>query len=210
MRKLRTLAALAVLMIPLTACTPMDNILGSIFGRSMRDQRSFDPYENPRPAPVNSVPFAAGNYVAANGGVKLGQPEGASDVPPPFTQLDVLTQQPHVVKLVNPDTPNPENLARGEELFVRYCAVCHGETGDGVGCYIAEAGFPCAYPLVNEAVRGYTDGYIYGMIRVGRGIMPPYAHALTHYDRWNVINYIRQLQAETPVAQPAASGPDAE
>ena len=24
--------------------------------------------------------------------------------------------------------------------------------------------------------------------------MPPYGHQIGHYDRWNVVNYIRQLQ----------------
>ena len=205
MRSLRTLAALAVVLIPLSACTPMDDILGDIFGRNMRDQRSFDPYENPRPAPVNSVPFAAGNFAAANGDVNLGQPVGASDIPPPFTSLDVLTQQPHVVGLVNPVEPTAENLARGQVVFERNCAVCHGPDGAGTTCYISEAGFPCAFPLITDAVRGYADGYIYGIIRVGRGIMPPYGHAVTHYDRWNVINYIRQLQDAAVAAQSAAA-----
>jgi hypothetical protein len=53
-----------------------------------------------------------------------------------------------------------------------------------------------------------TDGYIYGMIRVGRGLMPPYGHQVAHFDRWNIVNYVRQLQrnAGTP-GMPAAATP---
>jgi mono/diheme cytochrome c family protein len=53
-----------------------------------------------------------------------------------------------------------------------------------------------------------TDGYIYTLIRVGRGIMPAYAHQIAHYDRWHVVNYVRQLQgpqaAPTPDTPPVA------
>lgn len=208
MRSVRLLAvSLALLAGPvLTACTPMDNAMVAIFGRSMRDQRSFDPYEDPRYPAENSVPFAAGNYATAPGLVNIGEPEGSDEVPAPFTQLDVLTQQPAVMELVNTVEPTEESLARGEQLFLRYCAVCHGPDGAGTNCYFEpEVGWPCAFPLVAQNVIDYPDGYIYGMIRVGRGIMPPYGHQIAHYDRWNIVNYIRQLQG----AQVAAGAPDA-
>ena len=32
------------------------------------------------------------------------------------------------------------------------------------------------------------------MIRLGRGLMPPYGHQISHFDRWHVVNYVRQLQ----------------
>lgn len=209
MRKLRALAILsvAVVVVPLSACSPMDTVLGNIFGRTMRDQRSFDPYENPRPAPEHSVAFAAGNYQAENGDVNLGQPEGAYDVPPKFTQLDVLTEQPVVMNLQNPVPADAESLIRGEEMYTRVCAVCHGPDGAGTTCYFdVEIGFPCAYPLNGERAAGFADGYIYGMIRVGRGIMPAYGHAVTHYDRWNIVNYIRQLQQQAGAAPSATGG----
>lgn len=196
MRKVAALSLTLASMTVLGACTPMDQVLGSIFGRNMRDQRSFDPYENTLSPPENSIAFSAGNYATAPGVVNLGQPDGADDVPGRFTQLDVLLQAPVVVDMVNPVEPSAESLARGEELFLRFCAVCHGPDAAGTTCYLddPEIGWPCAYPLVAPNVIAYPDGYIYGMIRVGRGIMPPYGHQIGHYDRWNVVNYIRQLQ----------------
>jgi mono/diheme cytochrome c family protein len=44
------------------------------------------------------------------------------------------------------------------------------------------------------------------MITVGRGIMPAYGHQIAHYDRWNVVNYVRQLQGRIP-ADGAAPAP---
>lgn len=194
----------------LTACTPFDDAMVAIFGRSMRDQVSFDPYENPRAAPEGSVPFAAGNWPAAQGEVNLGQAEVATYMPPPMTQADLLQQNPVVMELENPVDATPESLARGEELYLRYCAVCHGESGVGSEAYIADL-HPTvsAYDLSGETVQGYPDGYIYGMIRVGRGVMPPYGHAISHFDRWNIVNYVRQLQQEAnPESVPQEDGGD--
>jgi hypothetical protein len=51
-----------------------------------------------------------------------------------------------------------------------------------------------AYNLNGPIVAGYTDPYIYGMIRVGRGLMPAYGFRIPHYDRWRIVNYVRSLQ----------------
>ncbi len=183
------------------ACTPLDDAMAAIFGRSMRDQRSFDPYENTLMPPEGSVPMSAGNYAAGHFDVNVGQPEGATDVPPPFTQLD-MTQRPEVVdSLTNPVPPTPESLARGEQIYERVCIVCHGPDGNGANAYIVSV-HPAlvAQNLRNEISLERSDGYIYGIIRVGRTLMPPYGHQIGHYDRWHVVNYVRQLQGLLPEA----------
>jgi mono/diheme cytochrome c family protein len=190
-------AALALM--TLGGCKPLDDVAVLIFGRSMRDQRSFDPYENPRGAPENSVAFASGNYPAAPGEVNLGQPEGV-DVPR-FTQLDlgVPGEGNEVIQgLVNPMDPSDAvSMARGEEIYMRFCVVCHGPDGVGTNAYIADK-HPLlpAYNLSGETVAAYSDQYIYAIIRVGRGLMPEYGSRITHFDRWSVVNYVRQLQVQ--------------
>jgi mono/diheme cytochrome c family protein len=183
----------------MAGCKPMDDLLVFAFGRSMRDQRSFDPYEHTLMPPAGSVPFAAGNYPAAIGEFNVGQPEGI-DIPP-FTQLDLGVPGvggPAIQGLVNPTNPtDPESLARGEQLYMRWCVVCHGPAGVGTGAYIA-AYHPVlpAYNLSGPQVTAYSDGYIYAMIRVGRGLMPEYGSRVTHFDRWHIVNYVRQLQRQ--------------
>ena len=83
----------------------------------------------------------------------------------------------------------------------------HGETGVGAEAYIADK-HPLLpiYNLSGPQVAGYTDGYIYGMIRVGRGLMPAYAHQISHFDRWHIVNYVRTLQraaGNTPIIDQA-------
>jgi len=187
------LLAVSALLVTLTGCTPLDDAMAGIFGHSMRDQPSFDPYEDPLTAPAGSVPFASGNFPARAGEVNVGQPEGLEDMPPPFTKLDLANQADVVVNLRNPVPVTEESLDRGEELFLRFCAPCHGPAADGVSGYILPAGYP-PISLQTDVVKGLSDGYIYGMIRVGRVVMPSYGHRISHFDRWNVVNYLRVLQ----------------
>ena len=192
--------ALLVLMFTASgACVPLDDVMASVFGRSMRDQRSFDPYENAQQnallPPEGAVPLSSGNMAAGPFDVNLGQAEGATDVPAPFTQLDMVGNPAMLDGLVNPVAASAESLERGEELYTRFCSVCHGPDGAGTTGNIFEV-HPAmaAYPLRGERALAYSDGYIYGMIRVGRGLMPPYGHQVGHYDRWHIVNYVRQLQ----------------
>ena len=151
------------------------------------------------PAPENSVAFAAGNWPAADGEVNLGQPESVAI--PPFTQFDLGVPGvggPTIQGLVNPTDPtSAASLARGEEIYLRFCVVCHGEDGVGANAYIADK-HPLlpAYNLSGATVAAYSDQYIYAMVRVGRGLMPAYGPRIAHFDRWHVVNYVRQLQRE--------------
>ena len=47
-----------------------------------------------------------------------------------------------------------------------------------------------------DVTKGRTDGYIFGMIRNGRGAMPSY-NRIEEMDRWDVVNYVRALQGES-------------
>ncbi len=100
--------------------------------------------------------------------------------------------------LVNPlaGRMSEDVLERGRLLYRSYCIVCHGETGEGDGPAVGENRFPAALQTINlltDRARGYTDGYIYGMIGNGRGLMPDYRR-IPADDRWYIVNYVRQLQ----------------
>ena len=209
----RGLVAVLALLATATACTPLDDAMVAIFGRSMRDQRSFDPYENPRLPAENSVAFADGNYPAQVGDIGVGQPEIGPSMPP-FTPADLAPPGSELVRtLENPVEPDSASLARGEVFYDRYCAVCHGPQGMSAQAPIIEK-LPVmnAYNLATGNAVGWSDGYLYAMVRQGRGAMPGYGHRIPHWDRWHVVNYVRQLQRAagstpaTDAAQPDASG----
>jgi mono/diheme cytochrome c family protein len=206
----RKLMALA-LALTLSGCIPMDDALQAIFGRSMRDQPSFDPYENPLMPPEGAVSFASGNHPGAAGQVNLGQPEGnPEDVPTlsPLIMAQSMAPGGPVNDMVNPVPATPASLERGKVVYDRMCAICHGPLGNPAEAPILPKLPPMvAFPLANGGALLRTDGYIYGMITVGRGIMPAYGHQIAHYDRWNVVNYIRQLQGRIPAAPADGAAP---
>lgn len=113
--------------------------------------------------------------------------------------------------LQNPLTGAPEDPAtasRGQTLYLQYCTVCHGPTGEGDGPVVGANRLP-ALPTLNlrsDRARALTDGYIWGMIANGRGVMPSYAR-IPSDDRWYVVNYVRQLQRAGVASSDAAAGP---
>ncbi len=196
MRKAR--AALVLALAALTpACTPLDRAMETVFGRSMRDQNSMDPYEMTLLPPDGTVPFAAGNYPAQMGQVDVGQTDGLMTDLPPFTQAAVTPPpgQPVVNDLVNPVAPTEVSLARGDTVFQRFCSVCHGANGiSSEALILPKLPIVAVYNLATGNARTYTDGYIFGMMTVGRGMMPAYGGRIAYYDRWNIVNYVRHLQ----------------
>jgi mono/diheme cytochrome c family protein len=203
-------AAAALAAVALAGCKPLDDAMVAVFGRSMRDSRAFDPYENVRPAPAGSISFSSSNFPGGPGAVNLGEPDGTDVVP--FTQMDMVpigTGNAVVQSLVNPFAMGDTAvLNRGQILYNRHCAVCH--SAEGVGAQAVIAGkhpTVAAYNLSGPIVAAYTDPYIYGMIRVGRGLMPAYGFRIPHYDRWRIVNYVRSLQIKAgSLAEAAPQG----
>lgn len=198
----RSFSALALALASASSgCTALDNFLASIplFGM-MRNSPFFDPYEAPRPAPEGSVP-----YLSPAGQLRAPlQPSEAA-----LTAFGAATP--------NPLPASPEVLARGDAMYQRHCMVCHGARGLGDGPILNKAGetgkFPFASNLTLPITQQRTDGYIYGVIRVGRGLMPAYGSRIPDGDRWAIVHYVRQLQrqqAATPGVQGApTAGPTA-
>ena len=119
-------------------------------------------------------------------------PEGAVAVD---AGLPLMATPAEYDAVTNPVAADEASLARGEELYVIFCLVCHGPEGQGGG-YI-EGPFPAGLipQLTAESAVGRSDGYIFGMMAAGRGLMPNYRR-IPEGDRWHLVNYVRQLQAE--------------
>ena len=112
--------------------------------------------------------------------------------------------------IANPTPISDQSLANGRKYFQINCAVCHGDRAMGDGP-ATKFGMP-GINLTSDVTRGRADGYIYGMIRNGRGLMPPY-NRIEEMDRWDVVNYLRGLQGSIgrevaigPLAAPGVTG----
>ena len=106
----------------------------------------------------------------------------------------------------NPFPITTKGLEQGKELYDIYCGICHGANADGQGYLVREedpskgivAGVYPAAPanLVQDTFINASPGRIYHAIMHGKNVMGPYADKLTYLERWNVIHYIRSLQAK--------------
>ena len=110
-------------------------------------------------------------------------------------------------RLRNPTPATDSSLANGRKYFQINCTVCHGDraVGDGPATRFGMPGIN----LTSDVTKSRSDGYIFGMIRNGRGLMPPY-NRIEEMDRWDVVNYLRALQGvggkSVPVGPLAAPG----
>ena len=104
--------------------------------------------------------------------------------------------------LANPTAPSDSSLASGRRYYQLNCTVCHGDSGAGDGTATKYGMVPIS--LLTPSATGRSDGYIWGMMRNGRGLMPSY-NRIEEMDRWDVVNYVRALQGRLGAA--ATTGP---
>jgi mono/diheme cytochrome c family protein len=136
--------------------------------------------------------WSTGNATTANALKNPYAPGSEREASPPGPEVPVISR---------------DLDAAGDTLYQNYCAVCHGAAGDAKGPVSPRIGAPS---LLTGRARAYSDGYIYSLIRYGRGVMPRYGDKVyLPSDRWAIVNHVRKLQAQTPAAQepPGAAAP---
>ncbi len=99
----------------------------------------------------------------------------------------------------NPFPITDAGLKRGGNLYNIYCGICHGEKGDANGYLVRDDGgvYPAipANFLADDFVNA-SNGRFYHSIMYGLNVMGSYADKLSYEERWQVIHYIRSLQAK--------------
>src|SRR5688500_6292523 len=174
LRAMRNLLGGVVLLSALSACS---------WFTDFKQQPKIDPWESvadsipPRANPQHSVPI----YGSSAPGFAYGRMASVATV-------DSMSS------ITNPIASDERTLRNGRMQYAINCSTCHGERGAGDGP-VTKFGFP---PIVigagSNAATRLSDGYIFGIIRNGRGLMPPY-NRIEEHDRWDLINYLRALQS---------------
>lgn len=95
--------------------------------------------------------------------------------------------------LKNPFAGNTAATAEGKVIYEQMCVLCHGLKGKGNG----EAGLSLEKKPANflalKNIKNETDGEIFWKITVGKPPMSSYDELLTEDQRWQLVNYIREL-----------------
>ncbi|HTN46749.1 MAG TPA: cytochrome c [Flavipsychrobacter sp.] len=90
-------------------------------------------------------------------------------------------------------------LKEGKRLYDIYCGVCHGQALDGNGpLYNGGNGKFAAAPANFKDAKylNMSVGQMYAAIKYGKNMMGSYASQLDIKQRWQVIAYIKKMQAE--------------
>lgn len=170
-------------------------LAGCSWFTDFKQQPKIDPWESPadsiapRANPQMSVPI----YGTSAPGFAYGRMASIATI----DSMSAIT---------NPVPSDDRSLRNGRMQYAINCAVCHGERAAGDGP-VTKFGFPpIAIGAGSNAAGRLTDGYLFGIIRNGRGLMPPY-NRIEERDRWDLINYLRALQQGVAVEVGAPARP---
>lgn len=96
--------------------------------------------------------------------------------------------------LVSPlDSISEKDSAKSKELFGIYCAICHGDSGNGKGKLVEREKF---LGVPSYADRVITEGSIFHVITYGLNSMGSHANQLSQHERWLVTDYVLQLKSK--------------
>ena len=180
----RRAAVVAGCVLVLAATAGCDNIVKYVDTfATMVDGPAVETYEQkPRPAPEGVVPTE---------GRERRFPLSVADT---------------TAALQNPLSGTEAQIARGDTLYGRFCLPCHGPEGRGQGPVVNWDGtenaannnrlpLTPAVDLTTGTGPEQSDGYLWGMIENGRGLMPSYDR-IPSEDRWYIVEYVRHLQRQ--------------
>lgn len=129
-------------------------------------------------------------------GGKEGQLPAQGSIPRGFVPYEL----PNTEDGYNASKANVSPLAAGEydeakakELYTIYCAICHGDKGDGKGNLAKREKFA---GVPDYKTREITEGSVFHVEAYGRNMMGSYANQLNQNERWQVARYVMKLRSE--------------
>lgn len=90
----------------------------------------------------------------------------------------------------NPIKATTQSRAHGKALFAINCTMCHGETSSKPGS-VGQKFDPPPPGLDRGRVQELSDAFIFRVITLGFGRMPPFKDKLSPAERWDTVNFLR-------------------
>ncbi|WP_294819751.1 cytochrome c [uncultured Flavobacterium sp.] len=127
---------------------------------------------------------------------KEGQMPAKGSIPRGFTPYEF----PNTTEGYEASKANPSPLdslgydaPRAEQLFTIYCAICHGDKGDGKGNLPKREKF-LGVPSYKDRV--ITEGSVFHVETYGLNSMGSHANQLTQEERWQVARHVMNLKSQ--------------
>ncbi|WKW47177.1 cytochrome c [Myroides sp. JBRI-B21084] len=125
--------------------------------------------------------------IPAQGSIKRGfMPEEYANTPEGLALAKANLKSPL-------DSLSAGDMEKAKVLFTTYCAICHGEAGDGKGNLVKREKF---LGVPSYAERELTEGGIYHVVTYGLNSMGSHKNQLTQHERWLVSAYVLKLKSE--------------
>jgi len=101
------------------------------------------------------------------------------------------------VKAANLKSPlgplSEKDMEKAKALFEIYCAICHGNSGNGQGKLVAQGKF-LGVPSYKDRV--INEGSIFHVGTYGLNLMGSHANQLSKKERWMVAAYVMELKSK--------------
>ncbi|GAA0871492.1 cytochrome c [Gangjinia marincola] len=104
-------------------------------------------------------------------------------------------------ELKNPLDYTKENLSEGAELYTIYCAICHGDKGDGQGWLVQQEKI-LGVPAYDDQGRAITEGSVYHVMYHGINTMGSYASQTSEEELWQISHYVMKLKGALEGKEP--------
>ncbi len=85
------------------------------------------------------------------------------------------------------------DMENGKALYEIYCAICHGNAGDGKGKLVTQGKY---LGVPNYKDRPITEGSVFHVQQYGLNAMGSYANQMSKEERWLVTAYVMKLKSE--------------
>ena len=101
------------------------------------------------------------------------------------------------VKAANIKSPlgvlSEKDMAKAKALYEIYCAICHGNAGNGQGKLVTQGKF-LGVPSYKDRV--INEGSIFHVGTYGLNLMGSHANQLSKKERWMVASYVMELKSK--------------
>lgn len=101
------------------------------------------------------------------------------------------------VKAANLKSPlgtlSAKDMDKAKGLYDIYCAICHGDKGDGQGKLVAQGKF---LGVPNYKDREINEGSVFHVETYGLNLMGSHANQLNKHERWLVAAYVIDLKSK--------------
>jgi mono/diheme cytochrome c family protein len=119
--------------------------------------------------------------------------DNAKPAPNPPTPVKPWVAPADARNVKNPVPVTPAGLAVAAKLFKDNCVLCHGEKGQGDGEAADTLNRKPANFTDKAMMSAETDGALFWKMSQGRSPMPSWEDAFSETQRWQLVNYLRQL-----------------